>query len=120
MSVSPSIASGALVPADSCCCQTIWPVLRFIAISLPLNVVVNTRSLVTVAAPYGLDGSFVFHITLPVLRFNASKLPVPVVKRADLLERRTAVFALTSFAHRLLAAAYTMPPAIAICVSTPP
>src|SRR6202020_1347893 len=66
ISVSPSIATGELVPAGSCCCQTILPVFVFIAISLPLNVVVNTRSLLTVADPYGLDGSFVSHRTLPV------------------------------------------------------
>ena len=50
-SMFPSIASAELVPAASCCDQTILPVLRFIAISLPLNVVVNTRSFVTVADP---------------------------------------------------------------------
>src|ERR1700759_2213193 len=111
MRLSPSIAIGALVPAVKCCCQTIFPVFVLIAISLPLNVVVNTRSLVTVAAPYGLDGSFVFQITLPVLRSSASKLPVPVVN-APTFWRTDAVLGLTSLVHRLLAATYTALPAI--------
>jgi hypothetical protein len=49
--VLPLIASGALVPAGSSWCQTAAPVFLFSAHSVPSNVVVQTRSLDTVAAP---------------------------------------------------------------------
>jgi hypothetical protein len=44
----------------------IAPVAALSAYRSPWNVVVNTTSLVTVAAPYGEDGSLVSHSIFPV------------------------------------------------------
>ena len=49
--VSPSMATGEFVPAGSFFCQTTAPVLLFSAHIVPSNVVVQTRSLDTAAAP---------------------------------------------------------------------
>jgi hypothetical protein len=51
ISVSPTIATVAFVPAGSFFSQTTVPLSRSSAISLPSNVVVKTRSFETVAAP---------------------------------------------------------------------
>ncbi len=49
--VSPTTATGALVPAESFVFQSSLPVVVSNAYSVPSNVVVNTTSLTTVAAP---------------------------------------------------------------------
>src|SRR5689334_7008724 len=53
-SVSPAMASVELEPAGSCEVQTIDPSLRESATTSPVNVVVKTRSLATVAPPNGI------------------------------------------------------------------
>jgi hypothetical protein len=50
-----------LLPADIGVLNKMAPVLASSAYRSPLKVVVNTTSLVTVAAPYGEDGSRVSH-----------------------------------------------------------
>ena len=49
--VSPAIATGVFVAAGSLACQSTWPLCEFSAHTVPSNVVVNTTSLVSKAAP---------------------------------------------------------------------
>jgi hypothetical protein len=65
-----------LVPADSGVLSRILPVPASSAYRSPWNVVVKTTSLVTVAAPYGEDGSGVSHSTAPVSWLTATISPV--------------------------------------------
>src|SRR5260370_23559249 len=70
------MATGALVPADSGVFSRIAPVAALSAYRWPWKVVVNTTSLVTEAAPYGVDGSLVAHSIFPVSWLTATISPV--------------------------------------------
>jgi hypothetical protein len=65
-----------LLPADIGVLNKMAPVLASSAYRSPLKVVVNTTSLVTVAAPYGEDGSRVSHSTVPVSWLTATISPL--------------------------------------------
>ena len=69
------MATGALLPADIGVENKTAPVLASSAYRSPLKVVVNTTSLVTVAAPYGEDGSGVSQMTVPVSWLTATISP---------------------------------------------
>src|SRR5215471_21469309 len=70
------MATGALLPAVSGVFSRIAPVAALSANRSPWNVVVNTTLLVTVAAPYGVEGSLVSHSTVPVSWLTATISPV--------------------------------------------
>src|SRR5215831_9712897 len=77
------MATGALVPAESGIFSRIAPVAVLSAYRSPWNVVVNTTLLVTVAAPYGEDGSLVSHSIFPVSWSTATISPVALRMAAE-------------------------------------
>src|ERR1700733_5377700 len=115
--VFPNTASGALVVVGSAFRNTIDPVVRLSAISVPFHSVVNTRSFDTVTAPSGSEDTLVSHSTAPVARFSASMSP-PVAPPPD-AEPSTELI-VVDFSATSMAAAYTLPSATAMLVSTPP
>src|ERR1700722_9643150 len=115
--VFPNTASGALVVVGSFFRNTIAPVARLSAISVPFHSVVSTRSFDTVTAPSGRLETRVSHSTAPVARFSASTSP-PETPPPDALPSTEPI--VVDFSATLMAAAYTLPSATAMLVSTPP
>src|SRR5215813_4122753 len=115
------MATGALVPAESGIFSRIAPVAVLSAYRSPWNVVVNTTLLVTVAAPYGEDGSLVSHSIFPVSWLTATISPVALktawmVAAADPEGRPVAFIG----SGRSLTAAKVVEPLLASWVSMPP
>ena len=76
---------------------------------------VKTRLLETVAAPSGRVGTLVSHSTFPLARFSASISPVGFC-----VGRPLTWLSFVSVNGRSIVARYTLPPAAAMSVSTPP
>ena len=69
----------------------------------------------TVVAPSGMVGTFVSHLTLPVARLSASTSPVGAPLLAGTGDAR-----LVHVIESSMVARYTLSPATAMLVSTPP